>query len=421
MQKSYAGRFGIDNRTGRVLGAEVELQGLELVFTPSTDPSRPVLSTDVEPPEADAFERFAALGVEAKREVKGDMDCYQEVLNGKILDFARGHGPLFGLNGATDLSTPIIREPLRDWLNAQRVMSRALHVVAYAEGEDCGKADFDDYFYVISCDGPEMLTWNYVFDSDVVASKLYATCLKEDICQEFSTDDGSELFFIWGSAGVPEGAPFSSGRKTMIAIACQHYPQSHFPRRFRSSIPRTELMSLSEMTEPTLRKEAGALLKIVADRHTGGMSLGYRNFWNDCETPDEGSYGIVCSCYLSYMWHELAQRYTRNQFRICKNPKCGVIISTNVDSRVQKEYCSDGCRAQANNLKMTDQQRRARKAFYDVKPYREIYEAAFGKPYTGRDPERGTLEKRLDKWIEGYFLQTKKGKSAYKQGSGSKE
>jgi hypothetical protein len=47
----------------------------------------------------------------------------------------------------------------------------------------------------------------------------------------------------------------------------------------------------------------------------------------------------------------------------------------------------------------------------------EIYEEAFGKPLSFKDPERAKLCERLDRWIEKDFSKTAKGKSALKQGA----
>ena len=126
---------------------------------------------------------------------------------------------------------------------------------------------------------------------------------------------------------------------------------------------------------------------------------------------------IVCTSYLSYLWHELAQAYTRNSFRVCANPKCENIISVNDETSVSKRFCSDRCRVQANNAKLSAQNTRAREAFYACKSYEEIYEEAFGRPLSFKDPDRAKLCKRLDRWIEKDFAKTAKGKSALKQGA----
>ena len=120
------------------------------------------------------------------------------------------------------------------------------------------------------------------------------------------------------------------------------------------------------------------------------------------------------------MWHELAQKYTHNHFHVCENPKCGVIITTSTSSNVHKKFCSEECRYQANNLKVTEQQRRARLAYYDRLPFIEIYEKAFERKYSFKDSERKKLEKRLNRWIEG-FKKTREGKAAEKQGAGRKD
>ena len=52
-----------------------------------------------------------------------------------------------------------------------------------------------------------------------------------------------------------------------------------------------------------------------------------------------------------------------------------------------------------------------REAFYACKPYADIYEEAFGKPLSFKDPERVKLCERLDRWIEKDLSKTAKGDS----------
>ena len=55
--------------------------------------------------------------------------------------------------------------------------------------------------------------------------------------------------------------------------------------------------------------------------------------------------------------------------------------------------------------------------FYACKPYAEIYEEAFGKALSFKDPERAKLCRRLDRWIDVQFSRSAKGKAALKQGA----
>ena len=163
--------------------------------------------------------------------------------------------------------------------------------------------------------------------------------------------------------------------------------------------------------------EVASLLKIVAGKHTGAVSLDFRNPMSAVGEREEGAYGIVCTAYLSYLWHELAQACTRSAFRVCANPKCENVISVNDETSVSRRFCSERCRAQANNAKLSAQNSRAREAFYACKPYAEIYEEAFGRPLSFKDPECAKLCERLDRWIERDFAKTAKGKSALRQGA----
>ena len=117
------------------------------------------------------------------------------------------------------------------------------------------------------------------------------------------------------------------------------------------------------------------------------------------------------------MWHELSQAYTRRSFRVCANPKCENIISINEDTSSWKRFCGERCRVQANNAKLSAQNTRAREAFYACKPYAEIYEEAFGRALSFKDPERAKLCRRLDRWIDVQFSKSAKGKAALKQGA----
>ena len=47
----------------------------------------------------------------------------------------------------------------------------------------------------------------------------------------------------------------------------------------------------------------------------------------------------------------------------------------------------------------------------------EIYEEAFGRALSFKDPERAKLCRRLDRWIDAQFSKSAKGKAALKQGA----
>jgi len=51
---------------------------------------------------------------------------------------------------------------------------------------------------------------------------------------------------------------------------------------------------------------------------------------------------------------------------VCANPKCENIISINDETSSGKRFCSERCRAQANNAKLSAQNTRAREAFYPM-------------------------------------------------------
>lgn len=421
MDKYYERAFAMDNRTGRVVGVDVKATGESFVFTPSKDPNRPFLSSEVPPVEEATFQRFAAIKADARRESETEAafhDCYKRGL----LEFARKHGPLFGSAGKNPANEEEIVEPISDWVTAQSVMSDILGVVPFSKGEEFPFEDFDEHFFVTTSQDTDATVWTYLFDSRLKASSIYQSCLKDDMFLEYSANDGSRPSYIWCRGKIPGDWPVSKtgAGETMFAAATQVYPTERFPNPFPFIYGSTCFLLSEARVITDITHEVGTLLKIVADRHAGGISLGYRNFWDDCDTADEGSYGVLSSCFLSYMWHELAQKYTHNHFHVCENPKCGVIITTSTSSNVHKRFCSEECRYQANNLKVTEQQRRARLAYYDCLPFIEIYEKAFERKYSFKDSERKKLEKRLNRWIEG-FKKTEKGKAAEKQGAGRKD
>ena len=181
--------------------------------------------------------------------------------------------------------------------------------------------------------------------------------------------------------------------------------------------PAAMMLSLSSVCgQQEVEAEVASLLKVTAGKHTGGISLDFRNPMSVGDKEDV-AYGIVCTSYLSYMWHELARAYTRRSFRVCANPKCENIISINEETSSGKRFCCERCRVQANNAKLSAQNTRAREAFYACKPYAEIYEEAFGKALSFKDPERAKLCRRLDRWIDVQFSRSAKGRAALKQGA----
>ena len=419
--------FIIDNRTGTVIETDLRLEAGEFVFTPrERRGASPVLST-VAAPDENAYLVFASLEDKAAKEVGcAEGEAFENRYASKLLDFAEAHGPLFGFAGMSDSGKAEIREPVIDWLAAQSAMSSILKLVAFAAGDSFSDASFDDCFTATMSCTDSALTWVYSYIAPYRTTELYASCLKKDFHVPFTTNDGTSLLHAWSRKGVPswflEQFPFatreSDTAESMFAATVQTYPSESYPdvlttKQGQRSVPMSELRDHQE-----IREEAGALLKIVAERHTGGIDLGYRNYWSNCENNDDGSYGIISSCYLSYMWNELAQAYTSNHFRKCANPKCNAIISIDDETSSGKRFCSTKCRQQANNLKNSEQNKRAREAFYQAKSFKEIYEKAFERQYSFKDPERNALEKRLNRWIEKDFAKTQRGKSALKQGAG---
>lgn len=405
----------MDNRTGRVAGLDVRVEGGDtFVFTPSEEPREQ--ATKMAAPEAkrEAFLDFSRIRADAAlMHAHGADEPFDDVLVGALRSFAAAHGPLFGFAGLVE-DEPEIREPIADWKAAQRVMERALKAEVFSRGGELASAAVDECFKVTLVPGDEVNRWSYVFDSGIVPGDLYRTCLKRSSLENYSTEDGSILRSIWyDGRESPATSAFVKGDR-MAALFVTEYPIATFGPVEWSAPMMLPLSAARGFKE--IEAEVASLLKIVAGKHTGGVSLDFRNPMSVGEKEDV-AYGIVCTSYLSYMWHELAQAYARRSFRVCANPKCENIISINDETSSGKRFCSERCRVQANNAKLSAQNTRAREAFYACKPYAEIYEEAFGRPLSFKDPERAKLCDRLDRWIERQFSKSAKGKAALKQGA----
>ena len=303
---------------------------------------------------------------------------------------------------------------MSDWIAAQLVMDRALKAEVFSRGGELDAADIDRCFRVETYADDDIAYWVYAFDAGVAPSELYRTCLKPSLSDSYTTEDGSILRSFWADGRTSPVAGVSLDNDHMVARFATIYPATVFGRAPWPAM----VMPLSAVRgRAEVEAEVASLLEIVAGKHTGAVSLDFRNPMSAVGVREEGAYGIVCTAYLSYLWHELAQAYTRSSFRVCANPKCENIISINDEASVSKRFCSERCRVQANNAKLSAQNARAREAFYACKPYADIYEGAFGKPLSFKDPERAKLCERLDRWIEKDFSKTAKGKSALKQGA----
>ena len=416
MEFCFDGVMKLDNRTGRVVGADVRVEGGDtFLFTPG--PASDGLGAMPKAPEVkrEAFLDFARVRADAALKSGGEGASGNALVEG-LLAFAVEHGPLFGFAGLSD-DAPEIREPVSDWVSAQLVMERALKAEVFSRGGEVDASEIDACFRVEAYADDEVGYWAYVFDPGIAPGELYRTCLKPSSVDGYTAEDGSILRSYWidGCTSPVPGAPlYDAG---MIAQFVTVYPAEVFGR---APWPDAILPLSVVRGRAEVEAEVASLLKIVAGKHTGGVSLDFRNPMSAVGAWEEGAYGIVCTSYLSYMWHELAQAYTRSAFRVCANPKCENVISINEETSSGKRFCSERCRAQANNAKLSAQNARAREAFYACKDYAEIYREAFGKALSFKDPERAKLCKRLDRWIEKDFAKTARGKSALKQGAASR-
>ena len=412
MEKHFAGVMKLDNRTGRVVGASVHLDGNTFLFCPSAVSDGMDTMPNVPEVKREAFLDFARIRADAALKRGGEGASENAFVEG-LLAFAAEHGPLFGFAGLSE-DGPEIREPVSDWISAQQVMERALKAEVFSRGGEVDSSEVDACFRVEVYADDEVGYWAYVFDPGIAPGELYRSCLKPSSAEGYTTEDGSILHSFWDDGRTSPVAGLSIGESRMVAQFVTVYPAGIFGR---APWPAVILPLSVARGRGEIEAEVASLLKIVAGKHTGGVSLDFRNPMSAVGAKEEGAYGIVCASYLSYMWHELAQAYTRNTFRVCANPKCENIISVNDETSVSKRFCSDRCRVQANNAKLSAQNSRAREAFYACKSYEEIYEEAFGRPLSFKDPDRSMLCERLDRWIEKDFAKTAKGKSALKQGA----
>lgn len=415
MENRFAQHPLIDNRTGRIAGLDVRMESDgTFLFVPSAKSGKWVTLSKTPEMKREAFLEFSRIRAEAAlKHAGGGCDSFDDAFMEELLAFAAEHGPLFGFAGLSK-ERPEIREPITDWIAAQQVMERALKAEVFSRGGEVDAAAIDECFWVEFYADDEFFSWNYFFDTGVAPSNLYRSCLKGSSHESYTTDDGSILSSLWldGQKNPFPDEVMDNGH--MVAMLSTGFPTEIFgpvQGRGQTSRPLSFVRGIKE-----IEAEVGSLLKIVAGKHTGGISLDFRNPMSTGEKEDV-AYGIVCTSYLSYMWHELAQAYTRRSFRVCANPKCENIISINDETNSNKRFCCEHCRVQANNAKLSAQNTRAREAFYAYKPYAEIYEEAFGKAFSFKDPERAKLCRRLDRWIEGQFSKSAEGKSALRQGA----
>jgi hypothetical protein len=405
----YTCKLLADVETGRVLDTLVFRAPNSFIFTPNLSDTKTITADEIEAPAKDVYLEFANLYRKAaqsyeenKRTIRTE-SLYEDALE----EFARKYGPLFGLAGLNEeKGAQYIEEPIEDWKAAQRIMDRILMIDTCVQRGEISHDSVREYLSVATLIEDEETTRQYHFAPGVEPAGLYAKLVTNKIEYNISTNDGSLLCALWhyGDARLATGARFSTV-----------YPRKIFPH---PSLPSCTLFAHDldkVIAREELREEIPSLLKITAQAHIKGIHFGFKNFYSACATRGEGAYTILSESYLSYMWHELASAYSREAFRLCANPKCQRIIVRNTDTSNKKRFCSDRCRAQANNAKITEQEKRARLSFYNRNLLEKIYEDAFGEEYSNSDSRHVVQDKRLEKWIRE-FIKTKRGKDALRKG-----
>lgn len=424
--------LAMDNATGRVPATvvSVDLENDSFVFTADQSAKRPTTILDVEPPQADAFVAFSRIDADAAKKCREEKRPFSECLVKGLLDFAKDSGPLFGHRGLVGSGDRIV-EPIEDWRAAQRAMSTALRLAAFVRHGELDPGELDDIAGILVSTTPGGgLAWSYYLNLlPRCPGAMYESILLPERGLNFTSEDNSILRAWWLPKGasslelLDESSLFSGPEAKrriasgIVAIFTTEFPKDDFDANAVSSHDGHMPLSASSDVE-ALAEEIDSLLKVVSEAHLGGMRLGYRNPYSAANDRSHASYGILSDSYLSYMWHELCQSYSRRSFRICANPKCEAVISINSGTSSSKRFCCAACRAQANNLKLSAQNKRARDAYYEGLSWSEVYERAFEKAPTQKDPEFAALSQRLDRWIESDFSRTKKGAKASKRGAG---
>lgn len=428
----FSDALAMDNVTGRVPATvvSVDLENDSFVFTADQSAKRPTTILDVEPPRAEAFVAFSRIDADAAKKCREEKRPFSECLVRGLLDFAKKTGPLFGLRGLSEDGARIV-EPIEDWRAAQMAMSTALKLAAFVRHGEIDPKELDDVAgNIVQTTSDGGIAWSYYLNLlPERPGAIYEGILLPEYRHSYTSEDRSILHSWWfprgaSSSRLLDKSPILSGPEArkritggLVAALTTEYPPDHYGAIDAGSRDRYMPMSGVSGIEGIV-EEIDSLLKIVSEGHLGGMKLGFRNPFSVAEDRSHVSYGILSDSYLSYMWHELCQSYSRRSFRICANPKCEAVISINSGTSSGKRFCCAACRAQANNLKLSAQNKRARDAYYEGLSWAEIYERAFKKAPTQKDPKFAALSQRLDRWIESDFSRTKKGAKASKRGAG---
>jgi hypothetical protein len=405
----YINKFMIDNVTGRVLDTNVVREGDSFVFTPIQSGTKTITADQIKPPVKDAYLEFADINRKAEEAYRKMAKTTPKELFFKIKEslyekgleeFAQKYGPLFGELGVDKKQgVSFIKESIEDWKAAQKVMEKILLADVFVGGKEIDHDLLQDCFFIDAERRPERQTIQYSFSPGVDLCGHYASSIRKEIKDTFAGEDGNLSHGIW-RRDVPTFDP------------CAYFQRVYSAECFPITPPfgKKEVTLAEVANDKEALERFAALLKIVVNAHTQGIYLGFRSPNADLVTRDGGAFMVLFENYLSYMWYEFGLAFSREAFRQCENPKCQRIIVSNTDTSNKKRFCSDRCRAQANNAKITEQERRAKQSFYAVKLYKKIYEDVFGGEYSNSDGEHVKKKKRLDRWLLE-AMQTKKGKA----------
>lgn len=388
-----------DRMTGRLHAFDMQVEGGAFVFKAKNDDDW-VRNNNALPSKEESFLGFASLRDDAKRQAEkegcqGEEEAYYEEA---LERFARAQGPLFGYG--LGKARKVVKEPITDWKNAQSVVDTAFRLAEFAQG---GKLA-DDLKGVVSYHVGGM--FDFARAASILfkfpPSDLYETCLNERSDTQIAF--GPEFHrSIWWGRGMQIASQYISSISGMEGI--------------------TREVNLDEIDSyPTARRDFQSLLEPLIYGHLGGVEMGFKEPGAPVGSQKGNwTYGVVSTCYLSYMWHDFAQSYSQSTFKKCANPKCSRLMVVDTSTKTNKRFCSAKCKAQASNMVLSEQNHRARLAYYDCLSYGEIYEKAFERKLSFKDPDRKALCSRLDRWIEKDFSKSKKGQKATKAGAGRKE
>lgn len=443
MFEYFSNNLLLDPRYGRITDVDLSVVDEEYFrFVSNKEDGRRTTISDLDDLPDGLFTEFVNLTNKAKEEwdelrkqkpIK--LPSFNSILVSYIKKFAKEYGPLFGFSALKEKvsyegldSENEIYELISDWLSAQKLFSQINDLVLFLDGHDSLLSKIDDHITVMRRSYDDEWEFDYVYRSGINVSEKYESILKCNVqSANLTTDDGSILTYGFTTGNKGEDWTIEGIEPDGISA----FFKTRYPKKIFGLDPIIEVITpvdkpvfcpldvilQVDVWKEELLPELSSIIRIISDVHCGAISLGYHSINGAAETKEENQFQVLSSSILSYMWYRFCLSYMNKEIIQCANPKCKNIISIEANLTSRREYCCDQCRANANNAKIGQQKKIARKAYYEAKSFMEIYELAFEKKWTPKDPESRTLRTRLVRWMDD-FSRTKKGQVAKKQGAG---